>query len=196
MIVHWALPTLRNTLPPEIFAQLPSAHAHPFYPYGDDPETVPFFNGVTGEPAFSMKAPFRRMSRTRLRRVVSQGLDIKWGVKVVDLKVGETGPVRLVLEGGSVPEAEVDLVVGADGSSSKIRQWLVGKEAGTTMPSEWAIGSGIVRFPAELARKILEPSEICAVSVGPGGLLLYASKFPPFFFCSQGFERLPAGRLP
>ena len=190
MIIHWALPTLRDMLPGEVFANLPLAHAHPFYPYRDgQAEAIPFFNGVTGEEAFTMKTQFRRMSRTRLRKVCAAGLDIRWGVRVVGLAVDEendkAGPVRLVVEGtGSggekvETEAEFDLVIGADGSSSRIRQWLVGKEAGTAIPSQWVIGSGIVRYTAEQTRQIVEPSEICAVSVGPGGLLLYASEFRP-----------------
>jgi len=179
MIVHWALPTLRTTLPENVFANLPRAHANPFYPYTNQLESLPFYNGVTGKYAFSMTAEFRRMSRTRMRKVCAEGLDIiKWGTKVVDLQMDETGPVTLVMEDGK--QATADLVIGTDGSSSMIRQWLLGKELGTTKSSEWAIGSGIIKYTAEQTATIMKPSEICACSTGPDGLVLYASTFSHF----------------
>jgi len=174
MILHWALPTLRNMLPDDVFAELPSAHANPFYAYSDQPESLPFFNGVTGELAFKTTALFRRMSRQRLRRVCTKGLDIKWGAKVVDLQIGDSGPVSIVLSDGEV--ATADLVIGADGSSSKIRRWLVGEEEGRSIASDWAIGSGVIQYSAEQAKAILAPSEICSVSTGPNGMIVTAGK--------------------
>ncbi|KAK0648396.1 hypothetical protein B0T16DRAFT_115082 [Cercophora newfieldiana] len=173
MIVHWALPTLRNMLPADVFADLPSAHAHPFYPYGDNPESLPFYNGITGEVAVRITAQFRRMSRRRLRQVCAKGLDIKWGVRVMDVRMEESGPVSLVLSDGGI--ASADLVIGADGSSSRIRQWLVGEEAGRSIATDWTIGSGIVRYTAEQAKAMLAPSEICAACAGPNGLIVVAT---------------------
>jgi len=174
MVLHWALSTLRNALPAEVFAHLPSAHANPVYQYTDQPESLPFYNGVTGEIALTMTAPFRRMSRRRMRQVCSKGLNIKWGTRVLDLQMEESGPVSLVLDNGEADT--VDLVVGADGSSSRIRQWLVGEEAGKSIASDWAIGSGIIQYTAEQANAILAPSEICSVSTGPNGMIVVASE--------------------
>jgi hypothetical protein len=174
MILHWALPTLRNMLPADVYADLPSAHANPVYPYTDQPESVPFYNGITGEIALKMTAQFRRMSRKRLRQVCAKGLDIKWGTRVLDLQMDESGPVSLVLSNGEV--AVVDLAVGADGSSSRIRQWLVGEEVGRSIATDWTIGSGIIKYTAEQAKAILAPSEICSVSTGPNGMIVIASR--------------------
>jgi hypothetical protein len=176
LILHWALPTLRNMLPDDVLADLPSAHANPIYPYGDGPETLPFYNSITGEVALKMTAPFRRMSRRRLRDVCSKGLDIKWGTRVVDLRMEESGPVSLVLENGGL--AEADLVIGADGSSSRIRQWLVGEEVGRSIATDWTIGSGIIKYDADQARAMLALSEICSVSTGPNGMIVVAGGWP------------------
>ncbi|KAK4447343.1 hypothetical protein QBC34DRAFT_132183 [Podospora aff. communis PSN243] len=172
LILHWALPTLRNMLPGDVLADQPSAHANPLYPYGDEPETLPFYNSMTGDVALRMTAPFRRMSRRRLHEVCSKGLDIRWGTRVVDLKMEKSGPVSLSLENGRV--AKADLVIGADGSSSRIRQWLVGEEAGRSTATDWTIGSGIIRYDADQAKALLALSEICSVSTGPSGMIVVA----------------------
>ena len=107
----------------------------------------------------------------------AKGLDIKWGTRALDLKMQEAGPVSLVLGNGKI--ATADLVIGADGSSSKIRQWLVGEELGRSIATDWTIGSGIIRYTAEQAKTILEPSEICSVSTGPNGMIVVASRSLP-----------------
>ncbi|KAK3388045.1 hypothetical protein B0H63DRAFT_559452 [Podospora didyma] len=151
MVVHWGLPTLRDMLPAEVFYALKYAHANPFYAYSDDkPETATIKGGMC------------------------TGIGYTLGKKVTDIRVedskeeetGRPGPVTIAFEGGEV--ATADLMIGADGSSSRVRRWLVGEEAGKSLLSEYMIGSGIVKYgTAEQAKKLLEPSELCAVATGP-----------------------------
>ncbi|KAK5663839.1 hypothetical protein OQA88_42 [Cercophora sp. LCS_1] len=173
MLLHWALPTLRIMLPDDVREDLPLAHGNQFHDYGDHPETIPFFNSVTGEYAFGLTSPFRRISRTRMRRVCAKGLDIRWGKIVADLKDEDDGTVTVLLEDGGKETA--DLVIGADGSSSFVRRWLVGQEEGKSLVSKWAIGSAIVKYrTAEQTAAVIAPSDICSVSTGPDGLVLLA----------------------
>ncbi|KAK0732187.1 oxygenase-like protein [Lasiosphaeris hirsuta] len=186
MIIHWALPTLRKMLPDEILDDLPSAYADPSYPYNQEKETIPFFNGLTGDLQFEVAAPFRRMSRTRLRKACAKGLDIRCGKGVVDLQVGGSeGPVTIVLEDGET--ATADLVVGADGAKSRIRPWLVGEEASKPTASEFAIANGIVKYEsAEKSEALRSKHPVCSVSITPGeGMILIASKSDPSTYSFQ-----------
>ncbi|KAK3353976.1 putative monooxygenase [Lasiosphaeria hispida] len=176
MIIHWALPTLRKMLPDEILNDLPSAYADPTYPYDQEKETIPFFNGLTGDLQFEVSAPFRRMSRTRLRKACTKGLDIRYGNGVADLQVGDDGSVTIVLEDGET--ATADLVIGADGAQSKIRRWLVGEEASKATASEFAVANGIVKYgSAERAEALRSKHPVCSVSITPGeGMILIATQ--------------------
>ncbi|KAK4449771.1 hypothetical protein QBC34DRAFT_350306 [Podospora aff. communis PSN243] len=174
MLVHWAYATFRKMLPDEILNDFSSAHADPFLDYEKAPP-IPFYDGTTGDVVFRMPGNVRRISRTRLRQLCSRGLDIRWGKQVADLQVGDTGPVSIVFKDGTTEEA--DFVIGADGGNSQIRKWLLGEEASKTLPSEYAIANGIVKYEtAEQAAALREPNPICTVSVIPGGVTFMATQ--------------------
>ncbi|KAK0627368.1 hypothetical protein B0T14DRAFT_424211 [Immersiella caudata] len=174
MLVHWALATFQKMLPDDILSDFSSAHADPFLDYENAPP-IPFYDGITGEVVFRMPGNVRRISRTRLRQLCSKELDIRWGKTVADLQMGDTGPVSIVFKDGSVEET--DLVIGTDGGNSQIRNWLLGNAASKTLPSEYAIANGIVKYEtAEQIAALREPNPICTVSVIPGGVCFIATQ--------------------
>lgn len=182
MSVHWSLQHLQRILPDEVLVNIQVAYTDPFYPFDDGTEPLPFFNGPTGAVAYHVPAPdIRRLSRTRFRQVCTQGLDIRWEKRLVDITLGEgedEPPVRLTFEDGET--AEADFVVGADGTNSKVRRWLVGEEAGRAKASAWSMCNGIVCYgDKEKALFLRNPHPLCSLAFSEHGLALCASKFSP-----------------
>ena len=65
MIVHWAVPTLRNMLSAGKFDVLFTAHSHPPYPCGGTLESFPFFDVVTRQPTFTISSVPREEESSR-----------------------------------------------------------------------------------------------------------------------------------
>jgi hypothetical protein len=155
MGIHWAYHIFQALLPENIYKDLQCAYTDPFHSYDNPNDKIPFYNGMTGQILFALPAgPIRRVSRTKMRRHITQGLDIQWGKKFVDAKTdSDTGPVTILFEDGS--QAEADLVVGADGSNSPVRQWLLGPEAGSTTAADIVLFNGLVAYnDADMARNV------------------------------------------
>ncbi|KAK0702299.1 hypothetical protein B0H67DRAFT_558599 [Lasiosphaeris hirsuta] len=173
LLVHWALPTFRKMLPDHILENIEPAYADPFYPFDQEEESIPFYDGTTGEVAFLATAAIRRWSKTRLRQACLQDLDVIWGKAVVGMQMDDDGPVTLLFHDGQT--ASADLVIGADGSNSKIRRLLVGEPAGKSMPSDYVLASGIVNYgSAEQGRAFRAPHPLCAASIIPQGVVVIA----------------------
>ncbi|KAF5349663.1 hypothetical protein D9756_008963 [Leucocoprinus leucothites] len=173
MLIHWALPTLQKTLPDDILNDMRSAYTDPFYAYDKEKEALPFYNGNTGEIAFQVPAiGMRRVSRTRFRRLCTRGLDIRWSKAFKDLQMGENGPVTIIFEDGD--RAEADFVIGADGTRSKVRRWLVGEEEGKVSASEHAITNGIVSYNDAEKARFVRTHPICALGSSSSGALFIA----------------------
>ncbi|KAK4197019.1 hypothetical protein QBC40DRAFT_233194 [Triangularia verruculosa] len=181
MILHWALPIISKMLPDDLVPDIHTAFGDPFHPY-KPVEEIPFYNGGTGE--LMMKIPTegcRRMSRTRLRKLCARGVDVRWGVKVVDMEVvGEDGPVKVYLQGAEGGGCEeVDVVIGADGSGSFVRRWLFDekREVADATNSTVAIANGLARYPdTKLAERLREGSKVCLVATMPGRTFVCAAQ--------------------
>ncbi len=180
ILIHWALPVFQKLLPEPILADLHTAYGDPFYKYDNENERMPYYNGETGEIAFFVPgAGVRRVSRTRLRGLCTRGLDVRWSKQFKELQLDEAGgPVTVHFQDGDT--AEVDLVIGADGSSSAVRRWLVGDEAGRAKPSEMAICNGTLNYrDAEKAKFLREPSPLFMIAFDSSGSALFASRTSP-----------------
>jgi hypothetical protein len=81
MTLHWGQAYINKCIPPDLQARFNEVHCDPFY--GDQDLTLPHYNGKTGEKLFAMpgERPVR-ISRRKLRNLLSEGLDIQvWGKK-------------------------------------------------------------------------------------------------------------------
>jgi flavin-dependent dehydrogenase len=128
MSIHWSRPLLDQLLPEEILARLREASVDPsFDSSADGGYTVPFYNGKTGEHIISM--PMKnaiRVSRRKMRNLCSEGLDIKYGEKLVSVS-HEGSTVAAVFASGMT--AKGSIVIGTDGPQSTVRKILLGDKA-------------------------------------------------------------------
>lgn len=188
ILIHWGLPPLLALLPPPVAAKLPGAICNPTLDFSaDGVETLPCFNGLTGERLFASPTPgARRFNRQRLRRVLlgvdgdggevaEGGLDVRWGKRLVALEATDDGdgPVTLLFADGDTFEA--DYVLGADGPNSTVRELLfAGGGSDDAAAAAKAVGSGFMiasccpRYrDAEKARFIEAAHPVAAIMMGP-----------------------------
>ncbi|KAH6856168.1 hypothetical protein B0I37DRAFT_301586 [Chaetomium sp. MPI-CAGE-AT-0009] len=153
ILIHWAMPLFQKLLPEHVAEKLPEALCNPDLNSDEEAESLPVFNGETGELLFKNKVPgARRVSRQRLRGLLARDLDeagvIRWGKQLAGFthdEGSEAGPVRLQFEDGTTYDA--DYVLGADGSSSKLRQLLFdGDEAARVQLSGFMFATAIVQY--------------------------------------------------
>ncbi|KAK0723491.1 hypothetical protein B0T26DRAFT_750755 [Lasiosphaeria miniovina] len=150
MLIHWALPTLLKLLPDHIIGNLRSAYVDQWYPYDQEKEFLPYYNGMSGELAFK-------------------------GKQLADLQVpNSAGPVAIRFGDGDSTTA--DVVFGADGSNSRTRRWLLGDEASKTLDSEHIIASGILKYEtAEQAVAVKMGYPLCTIAPVNDGVIFTRS---------------------
>lgn len=89
-----------------------------------DLDVIKALNGATGEVLNELPFPtFYRFLRSRLRALMSEGIDLSCGKKLTSLSYGD-GAVTAHFEDGTSERGR--LVVGADGSNSRVRSLLLG----------------------------------------------------------------------
>ncbi|KAA6409475.1 MAG: hypothetical protein FRX48_07029 [Lasallia pustulata] len=135
MTLHWAAELVWKKLPKDFNDRLRSIRCNPFHDNtpGED-DFLPVCNGITGEVMLKMHgdSPIR-VSRSKMRALFSEGLDIQHGKKIVQVTYsGST--VTATFEDGTGTTGNI--LVGCDGAKSKVRELVVGSEAAqmTVMP--------------------------------------------------------------
>ncbi|EGO60075.1 hypothetical protein NEUTE1DRAFT_106737 [Neurospora tetrasperma FGSC 2508] len=191
--LHWALPIFSSLLPSSILANFDHAVSNPHLDFDEWAETLPMYNGETGDLMFKSAVPgARRITRRGLREVLSDGLDIAWGRKVTRLDT-ESNPekVKVTLEGEEGVEEEVwaDFVLGTDGAGSKVREILFadqenGEEKAKAKRSGFMIGTCVVDYQDEdVVRKVLEKHPVMAMAMSRGAVgafgVQYTTGTPP-----------------
>ncbi len=189
ILVHWAMPILTQLLSAEVLAELPQAVCNPHLDFTPDVETLPCYNGATGDILFRSPTPgARRITRQKLRRVLLDGVDVRWGKNLARLSAADHGAaVELAFDDGDSYEA--DFVLGADGPSSKVRELLVGPEAAKPSASGLMFATGIVKYrDAAKADLLIKAHPVAAIVMGReatggcGGMLIC---LPSCYFSSH-----------
>jgi len=172
ILLHWAMPLFKKLLPEHVVEKLPEALCNPNLEFDEEAESLPVYNGETGDLLFKNKVPgARRVSRQRLRAVLAKDLDeagtIRWGKRLAEFSQidGESGPVQLRFEDGSTYDA--DYVLGADGSSSKVRELLFnGDEVARVQLSGFMFATAIVKYgEAAKVEAVLKAHPVAAITM-------------------------------
>ncbi|KAI7973743.1 hypothetical protein EIK77_001806 [Talaromyces pinophilus] len=175
ILLHWALPILTELLDDDVKNDLPKAICNPYLDFNADVECLPCYNGNTGELLFKSPLPgSRRISRQRLRKVLNQGIDVKWSKKVVQIEFpsDDTGniteyerPVQLIFDDGDT--AAADFVLAADGASSKIRELLLGPEAARVELAGFMFATGVTNYrDADKVAAVVKAHPVAAITLG------------------------------
>ncbi|KEF61158.1 uncharacterized protein A1O9_02723 [Exophiala aquamarina CBS 119918] len=127
MLLHWGKDFLMRTLPEDLQIRFGETLVDPRYNGAED-VPIPHINGQTGEVMARIAMPaLVRVSRKKLRNWLTskRDLNIMASPSIIDFSTGSE--VTATFEDGSTERGH--LLVGCDGSRSKVRDYLVGSEA-------------------------------------------------------------------
>ncbi|KAH6895741.1 hypothetical protein B0T10DRAFT_587233 [Thelonectria olida] len=128
MAIHWSLDRLEKILPPEVFAKLPLISCNPAVPI-EAGGLYPIIQAETG--SILTGVPYDkglRVSRSRMRALCAEGVQVNYGKNLVDVAFNESGQgvVASFSDGTVVPGS---VIIGADGPRSKVREFAMGSAA-------------------------------------------------------------------
>ncbi|KAI8689789.1 FAD-binding-3 domain-containing protein [Fusarium sp. Ph1] len=125
MAIHWALDRLENIVPPEVFSQIPLISCNPAVPV-EAGGLYPIIQAETGNLLTGV--PYEkglRVSRSRMRALCAEGIEVQYGKNLVDVAFNESGQgVIASFSDGTVVSGSI--IVGADGPRSKVREFAMG----------------------------------------------------------------------
>ncbi|KAF2007434.1 FAD binding domain-containing protein [Amniculicola lignicola CBS 123094] len=125
--IHWALPAIESCLSPALFEKIDTIQVDPQQGLQDTGRFL-FLDIETAEPRYVIPPSFRRrISRLKLRKLLTTGIDVNWNKSVSAFSPTKKGVHVSFTDGTHV---EGSILVGADGSGSKTRRLLVGEEQG------------------------------------------------------------------
>ncbi|QKX59694.1 uncharacterized protein TRUGW13939_06834 [Talaromyces rugulosus] len=125
MQLHWGKEHLFKVLPESLRLRFDEVLVDPHF---KDDLPFPHINGETGEVIAEIRMPgLVRVSRGKLRKLLSGGqqVTIQFEKKLVDIVITQSGVVASFSDG---TQYSGDLLVGCDGSHSKVREYLVGAD--------------------------------------------------------------------
>ncbi|KAG8531886.1 uncharacterized protein KY384_003522 [Bacidia gigantensis] len=171
--IYWAQAPLAECLPQPVQDAISKAQVKPHAKI-DEGATMPILNAETGEVLMRAPTPnVLRLNRARLREVLAQAIDVKYGKRLKSVEKGDDGKgVIATFEDGTT--ASGNLLVGADGAKSRVRQALLGAERGglQTLPLMGlrALGTLPAKIALELKNRI---NADLVVTVHPVGLVAF-----------------------
>ena len=135
MALHWGSKYLNMCLPKHLAAEVLKAQPDPWIQLTEfQDRNLPIYNGKTSELLVNTSAAStRRVSREKLRKLCTDGLDIRFGMKIVGIEVkGEK--VVAKFEDGSLDVG--DALVGCDSAKSFVRGFVTLEDTGaaTALP--------------------------------------------------------------
>jgi len=177
--LHWALPLLKRLLPGDLSARMNEAKCDTSHQNGED-ETIYLYNSKTGERLKEVCAPgMLRISRRKLRALCSSDLPVMFG-KILTTVTYNTSGAAVTAHFADGSSYSGDIVIGADGPGSKVRELLLGVEKSKNTPLGLVFNSTIVHYnDAEKAKHVRSASPTFAIGYHPDGMLhTIASKSP------------------
>ena len=133
MGLHRAWPDLQSLIPEALFNRLQTAQVDPSMPVKAI-EHLPFVNRATGELLNSIPVDrFYRFHRSKICAMLAEGLNIKRGKRITDLKYsGDRSTITAHFHDGTSDTG--CLLIGSDGPHSKVRKLLLGAEQAKVVP--------------------------------------------------------------
>ncbi|CAF9902785.1 MAG: hypothetical protein HETSPECPRED_000005 [Heterodermia speciosa] len=170
-ITH-ALPQFQECLPDNISSRLTSVLVDPIRGLSGN-DTLPMLNAESGELLMTVPTPnVFRLQRSKFRALIAEGIDIQYGKRLSNIRCeDESTQVSAQFEDGT--EVTGDLLIGADGANSKVREFLFGPDEAALQPMA-LIGCGAVeRLPAKISRQIRDVNDLYFVSYHPAGVCAF-----------------------
>ncbi|KAK5164743.1 uncharacterized protein LTR77_009406 [Saxophila tyrrhenica] len=127
MAYFWSADYLPYLLPQELVDRLPEVQVDPFYK-AQPVESMTVTNGLDGSAIKVVPSPGgRRVGRKATRRLMAEGIDIKFNHRLKSISYPTASTVEVSFENGT--KASGNVLIGADGGGSRVRRSLLGSLA-------------------------------------------------------------------
>jgi 2-polyprenyl-6-methoxyphenol hydroxylase-like FAD-dependent oxidoreductase len=174
-LLHWGQEYLRRCLDEELWARRAEMWVDPFYDYDRQGNTASLMWDAKSGEELVRPAAVRgtvRVSRRKVRVLLSQGLRIEYGKRLV--RVEERGDgVTAYFEDGT--NARGSMLVGCDGGKSKVREFVVGEKEARGFDSDYTMINTWSTLPADVAKALRTKHPIISQAMHPdvqvGGLV-------------------------
>ncbi|RYP19110.1 hypothetical protein DL765_003526 [Monosporascus sp. GIB2] len=167
--IYWAQSPLAECLPDELSAQVEDTQVDERKPSPDDKLRI--FNGQSGELLKDIPVPnYLRLAKRRFCQMLTQGLDIRWGRRLVAVS-SDGRRATATFEDGSSETA--DLLVGGEGAHSVVREYLVGPERAALKASPLVASTTMAKLPAPAAEELMRLSPRHVILIHPLGYFVW-----------------------
>lgn len=168
MGLHWGAPSLKALLPVHLWDRIQSVQVDANHPTAER-DSLNFFNAQTGEVMASIPVRyFYRLRRRKLRGLLVEGLDIRYGKELRSVEYSTDGELATAcFEDGTSISSQV--VVGTDGARSTLRQTLLGPQCGSTQRLPYSATFVQARYSAEQARFLRQFHPLYLAGINPAG---------------------------
>ncbi len=169
--MHWGLPFLKRLLPADLCTRLRETQCDPSHQNGED-ESVYLYNSKTGEQLKELHGPgMIRISRGKLRKLCSSEIQVMFGKTLTNVTYNENDNAAVTAHFADGSSCLGDIIIGADGPRSKVRELLLGVEKSKTSVLGVVQNSTLVRYDdAEKAKHVRSGSPTIALSYHPEGI--------------------------
>jgi 2-polyprenyl-6-methoxyphenol hydroxylase-like FAD-dependent oxidoreductase len=172
MGLHWGAPVLKSLLPDEAWERVQTVQVDPTVPT-KALDKLAFLNSKTGEEMGAAEIDnFYRLKRSKLRAMLAENVDIKFGKMLANIEDSQDGnTITAKFEDGTL--AKGMLIVGADGARSVTRQIAVGTDAAFSRRIPFAATFVQASFTREQAIRLRSWHSLYLGGIHPKGLFSF-----------------------
>lgn len=164
-LLHWGQDYTRQCLPDDFWERRAEMWVDPFHDYESSSASF-LWDAKTG--AELSQPPARvgtvRVSRRKVRVLLSEGLKIEFGKRLRSLE--EDGD-EIVAWFGDGSSTRGSMVVGCDGGKSRVREFVVGREAARGFDTDYTQINTWARLPRETAKALRQKHPIISQAFHP-----------------------------
>ncbi|KAL2867223.1 FAD-dependent oxidoreductase [Aspergillus lucknowensis] len=172
MGLHWGAESLKAVIPDEMWSRIQTTQVDPFSPTAAE-DVLKFLNGQSGEILTAVPANnFYRLRRRKLRALLAEGLDVRYGMKLEQIEYAKDGKYATAFFRNG-PSITASLIVGTDGARSATRRLLLGPELGSIRTLPYCATFVQARFTAEQARFLRQFHPLYLASINPAGYFAF-----------------------
>ncbi|KAH7400149.1 hypothetical protein BKA64DRAFT_475624 [Cadophora sp. MPI-SDFR-AT-0126] len=166
--LHSASSDLKKLLTPDLYSRLREAYTDPNHKW-KELEYTPWYNSQTGEVIHRVpRTDTINISRRRMRKLCGEGIEVNFGKSLSGVSYEGDRVTAHFADGSAV---QGDLLIGADGVRSVVRENLLGVEKAKATPCRGNFTTAIARYDdAETALRVRSGDWEACIGYHPDGM--------------------------